>query len=236
MTKKKEETALAAQGPNTLATQEPMTGEFMEGIEQSDFQVPTAYTIQGTGSDQRAFPGVAIGTLVNTITKEAVASREFVVIPGGYKDWFDGREDATVMSSRSQADWPDVDTDWDARRKAGMDDPPPVYPRLNFLVLFKDEPFPIVVRFKRTSYGTGRTLNYLLGMHKGRMLYTLGSREENKGKGAYLVLTISPAGLAPADLYAAACSWATQLAGKDLAEIAPETHEEAAETTADMPF
>ena len=236
MTKKKEETALTAQGPNALATQEPMTGEAIEGSEQTDFQIPSAYMIKGTQSDQMIFPGVAPGSMVNTLTQEPILADTFIVLPCGYKDYQDTRPDASLQTSRNLGDWPDIDTNWDARKAAGHDGPPPVSLRLNFLVLFAGEDFPMVLRFKRTSLQVGRTLNSLFKVHKGRMLYRIRSKEAQGTKGPYIVPTISAAGPAPADLYATACSWATQLAGKDLAKIAPEIHEEAAETTADMPF
>lgn len=210
-------------GPSALAVNGPQQdgGWHIEGEEDGDWIIPRAHLFQDTATEREIFGrDFGPGDLINTLTKQRLASRRFVPLQG-FKDFALIEDGKTVRVSRNRNDFNREDWDWDYRRANGLPLPPPVQQRLNFICLFEDEDFPVLLRFKSTSYQAGRQVNSFMKLHQGRMLYELDFRKENGDSGPYLVPVIKLAGpLSPA-MAAARAEWTMQAQGRDI-----KVHEE----------
>jgi len=192
-------------GKTTLAVTGPQVLGILEGEEPSDFMTPRAHLFQGTTIERDIFgDDFKAGDLIDVVTGEKIKSMKFLVVRG-FKDWadVDKKTGLPIKVSRNRKDWPDEETNWEARRAAGFDDPPPIQERINFVCLFENEGWPLLLRFKRTGLGAGKLLNQMLKKHGGRVMYELSSRPGKPGEGnyKYLVPVVKPAGPAPDDLY-----------------------------------
>jgi len=209
-------------GPSALAVNGPQQGGWhIDGEEDGDWIIPRAHLFQDTAIERDIFGrDFGPGDLVNTLTKQHLNSRRFVPIQG-FKDFALIEDSKVVRVSRNRNDFNREDWDWDYRRANDLPLPPPVQQRLNFICLFEDEDFPILLRFKSTSYQAGRQINSFMKLHQGRMLYELDFRKENGTNGTYLVPVVKLAGPLPSAMATARDEWSRQALGRDI-----KVHEE----------
>ena len=209
-------------GPSALAVNWPQQGGWhIDGEEDGDWIIPRAHLFQDTAIERDIFGrDFGPGDLVNTLTKQHLNSRRFVPIQG-FKDFALIEDSKVVRVSRNRNDFNREDWDWDYRRANDLPLPPPVQQRLNFICLFEDEDFPILLRFKSTSYQAGRQINSFMKLHQGRMLYELDFRKENGTNGTYLVPVVKLAGPLPSAMATARDEWSRQALGRDI-----KVHEE----------
>lgn len=190
----------------------------MEGEDKQDVTIPLAHLYQDSAKERQVFgSGYNLGDLINIVTLQPMTATKFCVIDG-YIDFADQRKDSPVRVSRSAADWPEADHAF-ADRGDGKPPHPYVTRRMNFLVLFEGEDWPVILRFKKTSIQAGRNLNMMLKMQssKGTVgLYEYLVKPGNSDKGAYVVPQIKLLGAAPADMAEHVRSIRESLSGKSV--------------------
>ena len=197
LAKTEEAGALAVPGAEAFFA-EPV----MPNADASDRMIPVLHLFQATSQEQEKLGTFKLGDLVDAVERRVVASRRIAVIKGQkrYVRWEKG-EAAPVYVYSNKADVTPADLEWGGDK--GNRTPPLATEIMEFYVAVEGEPWPYLLRMKRTSLKAGRMLYELC--ERARMqrrigLYELGFVKENGEKGVYAVFDVRQVGDAPQDM------------------------------------
>lgn len=202
--------SLATRGGGAISrpAQQPIRSR-MHGEEQEDTLLPRLHIIQGLPQERELYGKFDEGDLINTITKERIATAaalpKFVPIFAWveYICFKEPRGSGIEYRTRDKADVPVQDLEW--RDMPGGERKGPRATRIiNWVVLLDGQAEPFVLSFKTTCINTGKTINT---MEKGRTAknagpgyYALVYRKKSNAKGPWLSPEVRPAGDPPADM------------------------------------
>lgn len=186
------------------------------GMDNTDLQIPVAYLFQGTAKERKEYPDAKPGDLINKLTGELIASRNFMPIHV-YKSWakFEkGKGLVYVESDKSRV--PAEDLEWIDGQ------PPAANETLNWYLMFEGMDYPVVFRFKKTSIKSGKRLYSLETLNrsgKGSGLYELSHTEDEGPEGPYLVPQVRPLGDPSAELVDMANRFRAAITGGTATEV-----------------
>jgi hypothetical protein len=192
-------TPLATRAPASLARPTGVSNSRLEGGDRDDQLLPRIHLYQGLPNEAKEYGrGFEPGDLINTVTREKVASRKFVPILG-YKEWIKWKEprgSGMEYKKRVKTDVPPEDLIWNEHEVDKKKRQPKATESINWVVLFEDEAVPSVLTFSRTSLNAGKTINTLETMrgNRGPGLYAFDFRDKSNEQGAWITPVIRPTG------------------------------------------
>lgn len=195
----------------------------VEGIETADLELPRVVIHQGDIA-AKEYGDHPKGTLVNSLTLEALPSNRFVPIGIGYKEYvgWDGRpgDVPPLYRTRCRADVPPAHLEWNDDDR---DNKPRCLQQVYFLVIFEQSDFPIAIRISlnnKKRRGAVTVLhqfeNARAAKNRPRGVYRLESEDSENDKGRWKDPKIVPAGDASGDLLAAANNWYDMLSTRNV--------------------
>lgn len=169
----------------------------VENADSSDRLVPVAAMFQGTSEEQERLGAFKLGQIIDAVERRPVASNRFAVVKGEkwYVRWEKG-EKTPVYAHNKKADVPAADLEWRDDGKGGRV-PPLATETLAFLVVFEGEPWPNLIRFKKTSLKAGKSLYELCErarMQRRYAMYQFDFAKVTGDEGVYAVPDIRQVG------------------------------------------
>jgi hypothetical protein len=192
-----------------------------QGMDLSDIQVPVAAFFQGTPKEQKRFPDLKIGQIVDKLSGQAITNIRFVPIHV-YKTWVKfTKGEGLIYIKHREEDVPEEDLVWP---EGGS---PAASLTYNYYLLFEGMPYPVVWRFKKTSLNAGKHLNTLENLlrkaqGKGVGLYEMNGIEKESADGPYIVPDIRPVGDPPAEMLELAAGFGKAISSGAVSEIDDE--------------
>lgn len=194
-----------------VAQQETNMAYGFEDTKASDILIPRIKVVQAL-SPERIDKEAEEGEIINSLTKERVAGKRFIIVKQYYSNicWNPDRGDDVRMFCRSldgrigQADsgslsCADCKKNMFDNTKQGKEAQPACTSYLNFLGFFSDDCMPVVLSFARTNYNEGKKLLSIARSMRCSIwnyAYAIDSKQLEKNRNKWF--TIVPRMIGPA--------------------------------------
>lgn len=200
-----------------LAEVESQTGAMViAGVEQtstgsSGSLLGRLAMYNGTTSEEATYEGCDFkrGNWIDVMEKRKIADSQVNIVPVcGFISWerFD-QQGKLVYATHERSTVPAEDLEWPEQGQKNSDGKfgPLASEVWNFVVLVQGEPWPYLLRFKRTGVKAGQDIAQLEARYAtngtGHRLYQLSSKQDkNAANQAFLRIGAKPVGQCPADM------------------------------------
>lgn len=193
-------TKVAKQDNTTVAIPaELIGGANLDGGESNDLIIPRLHMFQDTSQERENFgQDFKLGDLLDPIEIRKLNSNQFVPVCG-FKSWVKIPEGSNRPDyiHRDKSLVPKEDLEW-IEGANGKNIAPAATETLNYLVVVEGEDMPYLLRFHKTGYKAGKTLNTLEkrrgALKRGPGLYALEFTKESGTQGVYARVVLRAAG------------------------------------------
>lgn len=212
-------TELAQQEGGALAPSEYARPYQMEGKDQDDVLMPRLILHQGDISE-KYYGKHAKGTILHSVTGDAIEARRFCPIGLAWKEWIRFGEnfgDRMHYRTRLKSEVPPDDLEWHG------DDPPAASLFYNFVVILEGTDLPVCLSLKgsdKLQRSAAQALNQLEEVRAARKagpgLYELELADRENAKGKWKSLKVRPVGNPSPELAKASFEAWGALSGKSV--------------------
>lgn len=215
-------------GGGSLAAVEPKTGGMvLSGMEQTsggDVMLGRLAMYNGTPTEEETYAGCDFrrGNWIDVMEKRKIADSAVRIVPVAvFPSWvrFDDGG-GMIYSTRVLSEVPPADLVWPPNGQKNSDGKfgPLAAEVWNFVVLVDGEPWPYLLRLKRTALDAAKQIAQLEARYAtngtGHRLYELASKPDKNSAGqAYIRVTTRPVGTCPETLLATLATVKSQIAG-----------------------